>query len=61
MVVKDSLNNVIAPPAFISINSSTGLITLSPNSPANVGSYTATITTKLASYMSITDQQTINI
>ena len=55
MVVRDSTNNVVSAPAFISINSSTGLITLNPNSPpiTNVGSYTATITTKLASYPSV--------
>jgi hypothetical protein len=52
MVVKDSANAVVSAPAFISINSSTGLITLNPNSPpsTNVGSYTAVITAKLASY-----------
>ena len=63
MVVEDSTNTVVSAPAFISISSSTGLITLNPNSPplTNVGSYTATITTKLASYPSITDQQSINI
>lgn len=63
MVVKDATNTVISAPAFISINSSTGLITLNPNSPpiTNVGSFTATITTTLASYPSIIDQKTINI
>ena len=63
IVVRDSTNNVVSAPAFISINSSTGLITLNPNSPpiTNVGSFTATITTTLASYPSIIDQKTINI
>jgi len=56
MVVRDSANAVVSAPAFISINSSTGLITLNPNSPpsTNVGSYTAVITAKLASYLSVT-------
>ncbi len=55
MVVKDSSNTVVPAPAFISINPSTGLITLNPNSPpvTNVGSYTATITTTLTSYTSV--------
>jgi hypothetical protein len=64
MVIRDSSSTVVTAAATgISINSSTGLITLNPNSPpiTNVGSYTAEITTTLASYSSITDQKTINI
>jgi len=55
MVVKDSANAVVPAPAFISINSLTGLITLNPNSPpsTNVDYYTAVITTKLASYPTV--------
>jgi hypothetical protein len=64
MVIRDSSNTVVTAAATgISINYSTGLITLNPNSPpiTNVGSYTAEITTTLASYSSITDKKTINI
>jgi hypothetical protein len=55
MEVKDSSNTIVTAPAFIGVDSSTGLITLNPNSPpiTNVGSYTATITTTLTSYPSL--------
>jgi hypothetical protein len=63
MVVKDSTNTVVSAPSFISINASTGLITLNPTSPpiTDVGSYTAEITTNLVSYPSITETVTINV
>ena len=55
MVVKDSANAVVPAPAFISIDFSTGLISLNPNSPpsTNVGSYTAVFKAKLASYPTV--------
>ena len=63
MVIKDSTNTVVSAPAFVSIDASTGLITVNPTSPpiTDIGSYTAEITTKLFSYPSITDTVTINV
>jgi hypothetical protein len=63
IVVRDSTNTVVSAPAFVSIDASTGLITVNPTSPpiTHVGSYTAEIATKLLSYPSTTDMATINV
>lgn len=56
ITVKDSSNNVVTSPTFISIDSATGLITLNPSaSPpsGNVGSFTAVIRSTLTNYGSV--------